>query len=189
MVKEHFFHKITLLFTARLAKNWNIGGALRVAPVCSTPNTSLLSNLAVYNAERSELDQGSGKMVSGGRGRVSATHGRMAVGALVWHETGVTRMRARPLPRAPSDHTPHSSTCDSQIKIKCEQYNTPPQSNIKARGKFRQKQLKCPFVTMWYRTIVDSFLIRNEIKSLKKSIRYVKFLTLYMTSIERGQRK
>ena len=81
MLKEHFFHKITLLFTARLGKNWNIGGALRVAPVCSTPNTSLLSNLAVYNAERSELHQGNGEMVSGGRGRVSATHGRMAVGA------------------------------------------------------------------------------------------------------------
>ena len=72
-VKGHFSHQDVLLFTKKLAKNWILGGALRVAPVCSTPNTSLLSNLAVYNAERSALHQGSCKMVSGGPGRASAT--------------------------------------------------------------------------------------------------------------------
>lgn len=171
IVEKHFFHKITLFFTERPAKNWNIGGALRVAPVCSTPNTSLLSNLAVYNAERSELHQGSGKMLSGGPGRDSATRadGGAAGARSEWHETGVTltRIRARPLPRAPSDHTAllHLRLSD-QDQMWATQHTTVKHQRQKVSTKTIEMSVRC----LWYRTIVDTFRIRNEIKSLKKTI-------------------
>lgn len=120
IVEKHFFHKITLFFTERPAKNWNIGGALRVAPVCSTPNTSLLSNLAVYNAERSELHQGSGKMLSGGPGRDSATRADGgAAGA-----RSVTRDWSHP------DQDPGSPPSSSSIWS----HSTPPPATLRSRS-------------------------------------------------------
>lgn len=108
IVGEHFFHTITLLFTVRLAKFCNIGGALRVAPVCSTPNTVYFQT---WPCTMLSAHSWPGQWLNAERWpRSSLGNTGGAAGARTrdwsWSEPEpLASIRARPLPRAPSDHT------------------------------------------------------------------------------------
>ena len=131
---------------------------------------SLLSNLAVYNAERSQLARAVAKCwaVAPAEPRQHGRSGRGPNTRLEWAQPEpLASIRARPLHRAPSDHT---ALLLLRVSDQDQVWSTQHTTVKHQRQKVLKKTIEMCVLNMWYWTIINTSLIINEINPLKKTI-------------------